>query len=81
MTRTAFKLVRLGALVAPAIYELSRSTSTDEKIHLLMVKYTGFDNKQGKWTPHRMLEGWGAYLGACLATYGFPKLTSIIRRL
>lgn len=80
-TRTLFKLVRLGALVAPAIYDLARPVSTEEKIHALMVRYSGYDNKQNKWVPHRMLEGWGPYLGACLATYGIPKLVSIIRRL
>ena len=81
MTRTAFKLIRLGALAAPAIADLTRNVSTDEKIHAIMVRYTGYDNKQNKWVPHRMLEGWGAYLGACLATYGIPKAINILRRL
>jgi len=81
ITRTAFKLIRLGALVAPAAARAMESTSPDEKVKRAILDYTGFNIGAGQWQPENLLRGWGPYLGACLTTYGIPKLTSIIRRL
>ena len=81
MTRTAFKLVRLAALGAPALAHATSSASTDDKIKHIIMDYTGYNLYSYKWQPEKLLRGWGAYLGACLATYGIPKMVSIIRRL
>lgn len=81
MTRTAFKLIRLGALAAPALIELTRSGPMDQKIRRAFTRYTGYDVDTGQFHPEYLAIGWGPYLMACLTTYGIPKVTSIIRRL
>ena len=80
MTRTVFKLVRLGALVAPAASVAVGPEDNRWKLNKALEMYTGFWPGRA-WKPEKMLQGWGPYIGACLATYGIPKLVSIIRRL
>jgi len=85
LTRTAFKFIRLGALIAPGasvIVDPSLPTPND-KIRRAFLRYTGFDYGAPEYgfQAHRLVEGWGPFLMACLATYGIPKLTSIIRKL
>ena len=81
MTRTAFKLIRLGALVAPAAHVLMTHRTTVDKINGLALRYFGFSTKTGEFHPEFLAQGWGPYILANLATHGIPKLTSIIRRL
>lgn len=80
-TATLYKLVRLGALVAPAAYQMTRSIPTEDKIRGIVQAYTGYNWTEGNWHAHRLLEGWGPYLGAVVTTYGIPKIAGIIRRL
>ena len=80
MTRTAFKLIRLGALAAPAA-EALMSHGGEEGIKHIIYRYTGYSMWNNSWRPERLLQGYGGYLGACFATYGIPKLVSIIRSL
>ena len=80
MTRTAFKLIRLGGLIAPAA-EGFMTYGGEEGIKHFVYRYTGYSMWDGSWRPERLLQGFGAYLGACLATYGIPKVINIIRRL
>ena len=79
--RTAFKLIRLGALVAPGIEIATRNLTTSQKIDRGLQAYTGYSTEQGNWVIGRMVQGWGPYIGAALATYGIPKIINIIRRL
>jgi len=81
LTRTAFKLIRIGALVAPAAHYAMITASPENKIRYGLRAYTGYDMTTGSWDFGRLAEGWGAFLGACLATYGIPKITSILRKL
>ena len=85
MTRTAFKLIRLGALAAPPIYEITsamkRGEGIESGIAYAMADMTGYDIRDGSFNMGRLAKGWGPYLMACLTTYGIPKITSIIRRL
>lgn len=82
MTRTAFKLIRLGALVAPAIgVGMRTDLNGEQKFRVGIQYYTGYDYRTGTWNPSNLLRGWGAYLGAVVATYGIPKIASILRRL
>lgn len=82
MLTTVFKLVRLGALAAPAVHEFAFGTAAPKYKALHTIRrYTGYDFTQNKFDFANLIEGWGPYLGACLATYGIPKLTAIIRRL
>lgn len=82
MTRTAFKFIRLGALAAPAVSVIMRTDlNPEQKFRVAMQYYTGFDYRTGTFNAANLTKGWIGYLAACLATYGIPKVTSIIRRL
>ena len=82
LTQQAFKWIRIGALVAPAAQELVFGADTmPGKIRHTLRRYTGYDYFAGTWDAGALLEGWGPYLGAVLATYGIPKIASILRRL
>ena len=82
MTRTAFKLIRLGALAAPALaHGMRRDLDTREKIITVFSRYTGYRMDDGTFHSEYLAEGWGPYIMACVATYGIPKLVGIIRRL
>ena len=81
ITRTAFKLVRLGALAMPAVGTFMSLGTGREGMRHVGRKYTGYDYVDGSFKFDRLLQGWGPYIGACLATYGIPKIVSIIRRL
>lgn len=81
LTTTAFKLVRIGALAAPAAARVMHQGITYVSIGDMMGDYTGFNWNQMNFDFGRMAKGWGPYLGACLATYGIPKIIGIIRRL
>ena len=85
LTRTAFKFIRLGALIIPAgsvIVDPSLPTPND-KLRRALLRLTGFDYGAPEYgfQAHRLVEGWGPFLMACVTTYGIPKLTSIIRRM
>lgn len=80
--RTGFKLIRLGALAAPGIgVALRTDLSPQAKIDGAFRMYTGYEMSTGRWKFEWLASGWLPYIGACLATYGIPKLTSILRRL
>lgn len=81
MTRTAFKLIRLGALVAPAGYAAATQPDLPNKVASALVMYTGYNIRDGRFYPSELAKGWGPFLMACLATYGIPKISGIIRRL
>ena len=78
-TARLFKLVRLGALAAPAISYAMGGGSGEDKVKSIMHAYTGY--RDGKFDFHKLAIGWGPYLGAIVVTYGIPKLAGLIRRL
>ena len=79
--RTAFKFIRLGALVAPGMAEAIKPQSNQKKVNNIIASYTGFSMEDGRFYPEWLARGWMPFLMASLATYGIPKLTSIIRKL
>ena len=82
MTRTAFKLIRIGALAGPGLEAVINPGLTNaEKMVRIMRRYTGYNMVTGKMDWGSLAEGYGPYLGACLATYGIPKISGILRRL
>ena len=81
MTRTAFKLIRLGALAAPGIYRAAKGGRPEDVVNDIFAYYTGYNVKDRKFRWEWLMQGWGPYLGAVFTTYGIPKLVSIIRRL
>ena len=81
MTRTAFKLIRLGALIGGGAAEGMQYTRTEDKIIGGLLSYGGYDWSGKKFNLATLGRAWMPYVAACLVTYGIPKLTSIIRRL
>lgn len=80
-TATLYKLIRLGALAAPAVYRVKERGFTTAAVEGMVHDYTGFILADGSWAGHRLLHGWAPYIAACVATHGIPKLVSLIRRL
>lgn len=81
MTRTAFKLIRLGALVAPGISVYASSTEAPmRRIARALLMYSGHD-PDGRFDGAILAHAWGPFLITTLATYGIPKIAGIIRRL
>jgi len=81
LTRTVFKWVRIGALVAPGAARVMQHGFTEQAVVDAIHDYTGYHIKHRNFDLSRLMIGWGPYLGACLATYGIPKIVSIMRRL
>jgi len=81
MTTTFYKWIRFGALVAPAAAVAIGPGTPYGKLRTGIHKYTGFNIDDQSWKIERLLQGWGPYVGAILATYGIPKLAAILRRL
>ena len=82
LQRTIFKWMRIGALVAPQAYNMTKYPG-DWKRNLgdFLYDYTGYNPADGTWDIGRLAKGWGPFLAACLATYGIPKITGILRRI
>lgn len=81
MTRTAFKFIRLGALVAPgASRALAHRDNPENAVKAGLLCYGGV-NVDGQFDWGLLAQSWTPYLMACLTTYGIPKLVGIIRRL
>ena len=81
ITQQAFKWIRMGALVAPAISDVIRGSTPQEKLTFAIESYTGYNMERGDWNWEHLARGWTPYLAAILATHGIPKISSIIRRL
>ena len=80
-TQTLFKLVRLGALVAPAVGHFATPQPMKDKIRYTVMSYTGYDTQDKVMRWEWLASGWAPYLGAVLATYGIPKIAGILRML
>ena len=81
MTRTAFKLIRLGALVGGGAAEASQYGPMQDKLIGGLLSYGGYHWGQKRFDMAVALRVWTPYLMASVFTHGIPKLTSIIRRL
>jgi len=82
ITRTVMKLMRVGALVAPAAAVIADTgQSNQSKVYNIVYKYTGYNMADGTFDMGRIMQGWGPFIGVTLVTYGIQKLSGIIRRL
>ena len=83
MTRTAFKLIRLGALVGGGIQSYQAGAARGGVITGIQDALLGYGGigEDGKFHAHVLARHWTPFIVACAATYGIPKLVSIIRRL
>ena len=78
---TVFKWLRIGALVAPAVNDILRGTTPQQKAVFVIESYSGYNIDKAQWKWEWMARGWLPFLATSLATYGIPKLMGIIRRL
>ena len=81
IVRTAFKFIRLGALVGGGLMETTEYSAPTDKVIGGLLSYSGISWKHKQFFPALLARTWTPYLMACLTTYGIPKLTSIIRRM
>ena len=81
--QTIMKLVRIGALAAPAAsIAMNPAISGQGKILNIMRMYTGIDWQAGyQFNWRHLLTGWLPYIAANVVTHGIPKLVGMIRRL
>lgn len=79
-TRGIFKILRLGALVGPAIYTLKEQGFNENGMKWVLLRYTGI-RADGTTELGRLKEGWGPFIAVSLITHFIPKLTGLIRRL
>jgi len=79
--QTAFKFIRLGALIGPGIAESTNYTDPMDKIAGALLSYAGYSYKNKAFFWDLFAKAWTPYLLASVATYGVPKLTGIIRRI
>ena len=80
LVKTAFKFIRLGALIAPGIHTAT-SIGGMRGVEVALGNYGGINSSTGKFDWGVLADAWMPYLGACAVTYGIPKIVSIIRRL
>jgi len=80
-TQKLFKTLRIGSLIAPAVFRALEPRSGADKLKHAAMDYSGFNFYTGAWEPHRMLNGWGPYAGTCAATYLIPKINGLIRSI
>ena len=85
--QTAFKWIRVGALAGPGVAAAANAMrqgwGIDGAVDQVLQRYTGFSvlgSYQG-FDAQMFLQGWTPYLASVLATYGIPKISSILRRL
>jgi len=83
---TAFKLIRIGSLVAPAISTYKDGVahhggSTMMGVASALSGYGGYDTAQKKFRLDLLARHWTPFLGAVAATHGIPKIAGMIRRL
>jgi len=82
LIQTAFKFIRLGALVAPGIRRAGPDIQRGDWTSAIQVglgTYGGI-RRGGNFDGALLAEAWTPYLMASLATYGIPKLIGIIKR-
>jgi len=81
LQKTAFKLIRTGALVAPGVtraYAWRAHPETAIKAGLLC--YAGI-NTENQFDMGLLTQSWTPFVAATGATYLIPKLAALIRRL
>jgi len=78
---TIYRLIRIGALVAPAASIAIGQGTNESKLNDGVRAYMGFDMSTGTFSWQDLGRGWMPSVGAAVATYGVPKIGGAIRRL
>ena len=81
LQRTVFKWLRVGALLAPAVNDIIRGDTAQQKAVFVVESYTGYNLDKGEFNFEWLKRGWTPFIMATLLTYGIPKIAGIIRKL
>jgi len=81
ITQTAFKFIRIGALVIPGVAEQARYTQYDSKLKAILRVYTGYEYDAANWNPEHLIKGYGPYIAVNVIHRLVGKLNGIISRL
>ncbi len=77
---TAFKYIRLGALVAPALREASLYDRWEDKLVGGLGCYGGWNQGAHEFQWSMAMRAWTPYLAATLMTKGISKISGLIKR-
>jgi hypothetical protein len=81
LVRSVEKILTGVSLVAPAAIKIAQRPNAEGGKDVLRA-YTGINmNAGGKWEPHALLEGWGAFVGFTVAKTVTHKLIGLLRRI
>ena len=79
-TGNIFKYLRIGALVAPAVYGFMSWEKPADKANAILQSYTGFDLYSGQFNPQLLVRGWAPFIATTAITAGVSKINSMIRK-
>jgi len=80
--QSIFKLIKIGALVGPAIGEALRWKDQPEEILPQGLRlYTGYYYPRGEFRVEWLMQGWTPFIVASIMGAIVPKITGLIRRL
>jgi len=77
---TAFKFMRLGALLAPGVAESTQYDQIGDKIAGGIGIYGGWNHGSKQFEWGKVAQAWTPYVVATLVTKGIQKLSGIIGR-
>jgi len=85
ITATAFKFIRIGALLGPGVYRAMYAWEMDHDLssvarHLLS-QYTGYDCHHGTWKMSEVVNGYGPYIMANVMTRIVPRILNMVRKI
>lgn len=79
-TQTVWRIARLFAAVAPAVEPFTRGIPADWALQVAVQRYTGFDIKnRGGFNFHKLVEGYGPYVGTVAAQKAVSFINKLIR--
>lgn len=79
-TRSIFKYARVGALLAPAAFDIIKEPNQNG-IGNMIYHYTGYNVNDGSWQWQGLLTGWTPFIATTAITAGVQKATAMIKRL
>ena len=79
--QTAYKLIPVAALAAPAIGDFMSQSTTEGKVEKIVSHYTGYSIEKRDFKFERMMVGWMPFLASTLIIKGVQKLNGILRKL
>jgi hypothetical protein len=79
--QTAYKLIPVAALAAPAISDFMSQPTTEGKVEKIIAHYTGYSIQKRDFRFERMVEGWSPFVASVLIIKGVQKIRGILNRI